>query len=659
MKTKLKQIRRCALGLAISWLSLVWPAFADVTQMQSALQALGYEPGVADGQYGPTTKSALEKFFNRTNIAFDGSLNDDQVQFVSDYYAFYSRPTDILRGLVTRSIDPSSLSDSEVCETLVVLPLRLTFEEAEARALKCDLSVELDLDLLKAYSGDAELERYALENAVELPAFSLSDVAPLYPSLQMARDSFNEYNPKFISLLSNEYNDRLAFCRDWWPTVAYIMPDPSKTLDGTGAWAETTLRDAQVYCQDHLRFLALAALDTGVRGDKALNDYRLMVEEWVRNDAPRNLYYDRTGANTNFPYILMINQVTSGVELLRAGFNWSPDQEAAYDSWARRRIDEITPIEVKHPTGSQYCLRPTSSEVRPSDECMNAAPLAAQAILRVGIETKSPELVRRAYLIFHRYLSVVRSDGSPSFDSLRGCYAADYVAWAAMFSDAFLFQWNRIAEIDWALSVNGGASIENMMVYALRVVDTPSVVNNYAKAATFYDECYDSAGNLIQNDSSDPLQFFATYLAANQPELLVSAPLQDDLWAYSRGGGPNYEILAMAEFGLSLPPPPLILNWYIELEDENYRRTLEAEDLIYLEGAASIEKIEHFDISSDGVSGRSNMSYTVGSDELGLQGEVTVFGDEPILVNFSVPMSQQKVIIKFSESDRLIISWEP
>lgn len=654
MRFTLLQIRRYVLGLAISWLSLVLSAHADLAQMQTALQALGYEPGVADGQYGPKTKSALEEFFSKTNIAFDGSLNDDQVKFVSDYYSYYSRPTDTLVGLVTGSIDPSSLSDSEICETLVVLPLRLTFEEANARALACDLSIELNLDLPKAYSGDTELERYALENAVELPAFSLSDAAPLYPSLQIARDSFNEYNPNLRSLISNEYNDQLAFCRDWWPTVAYIMPDPSKTLDGTGAWEETTLRDAQVYCQDHLRMLALAALETGDRGNKALDDYRLMVEEWVRNDTPRNLYYDRTGATTNFLYILMINQVTSGVELLRAGFDWSPNQEAAYNSWARRRIDEITPIELKDPTGSQYCFRPTSvGVVPPSDECLNAAPLAAQAILRFGIETNSPELVRRAYLIFHRYLSVVRPDGSPAFDSLRGCYAADYVAWAAMFSDAFLFQWNRIAEIDWSLSVNGGGSIEDMMLYALRVVDSPNYVNNYAKAATFYDECYDSAGNLIQNESIDPLQFFATFLASNRLESLISAPIQDDLWSYTRGGGPNYEVLAIEQAEVTR----LKLNWYIELEDENYRRVLEAEDLIYLNSAADILRIEHVDVSYDGISGRSNLDYTFSGDAVSLQGEVTLFGDEPILVNFNVPRSQQKAIIKFGANDRLVISW--
>ena len=657
---------RKGLVAAIVWLSLVWPAFADVAQMQSSLRYLGYEPGVADGQYGPKTQSALEEFFRRTNIAFDGSLSDDQVQFVSDYYAFYSRPTEILQGLVTRSIDPSRLSDREICETLVVLPLRVTFEEAEARALTCDLSVELDLNLPKAYSGDAELESYALENMVEIPAFSLRDVEPLYPSVEVTWESFKDYNSLAMASLSFKlndelsfFNDQLNFCRSWWPTVNHIMPDPSKTLDGTGAWTESSLRDAQVYCQDHLRFFALAALENSPKGNKALNDYRLMVEEWVRNDTPRNLSYDRTGANTNFPYILMINQVTSGVELLRSGFDWNPDQEAAYNSWALRRIDEITPIEVKRPTGSEYCLRPTSTDVEPSDECMNAAALAAQAILRVGIATKSPELVRRAYLTFHRYLSGVRADGSPAFDSLRGCYAADYVAWAAMFSDAFLFQWNRIAEIDWNLSVNGGASIEDMMAYALRVVDMPSDVNYYAKAATFYDECYDSAGELIQNTSIDPMQFFATYLAANRPELLVSAPLQDDLWAYSRGGGPNYEILAMAEFGLSTPPSPrsLRLNWYIELKSDNYRRNLEAEDLIYLEGEASIERIDHFDSSSEGISGRSNMSYTVGPDELGLQGEVTVLGDEKILINIIAPMQQQQAIINFGEGDRLIISW--
>ena len=441
----MRRLLALAAALAFSAISYSTPAqSADLAEVQQALAELGHNPGPADGQYGRRTDQALRDLFRRASVAFDGTLDDRRAEFVLDYRDFMRRDTDLLVGLVTRQVDPSSLTHTQVCDTLRVLPLRPTFEEASARGLECDLSVDLDLDLPRRYLGLDELEDYAARYAVGVPDSNLEDVPPVYPDLGAARVAFDAYNAALTPVLQQVSNGPdFAFCRDWLPTVRHVMPDPSKNLDGTGSWREETLRDAQVYCQDRLHLLFLVGVGTHPGAAEAVSEFQ--------------------------------------------------------------------------------------------------AALAAQVTLRVGILAQSPELVRRAYLTFHRYLSAIRPDGSPAFDSMRGCYAADYVSWAAMFSDAFLFQWGRVAEVDWDLSVNGGGTVRDMFEYALRVVESPNDVNEYAGVHRF-DECYDAEGNLQQRLREDPLQFYSTYLAAHDPERLKSLVGQRrNQYDFSRGGGPNYE----------------------------------------------------------------------------------------------------------------------
>ncbi|WP_340300946.1 peptidoglycan-binding domain-containing protein [Roseobacter sp. HKCCD5988] len=525
-------------------LALLYPlqSKADgVAQLQQALADLGYRPGPVDGQYGRQTADALEQFLQRANLQFDGNPTSDLIEFTIDFRNYSVRPTELLASLVTQSVHPFSLSDDQVCETLRVLPLRETFEVAQSRGLNCDLRIKLNLDLPKAYDGILELREYSRANSVVIPSINLDTIEPIYSNIAAPRQYFNEQYRNFSQTVESATNAAdVNFCRHWLPELQAIMPDPSKNLDGSGSWLEGSLVDAQVICADALPLLYLSALSNSSQAEQSLLYSKRLVETWVETDAPQNLYFDTRGANTNFMYILIINQVTAGVELLHSGFNWEPEQYESYKNWAIKRVLQIFPFELHNPTAERFCSRPTSGDMF-SDECQNAAALAAQAMLRVGILTQSAELVENAYLIFHRYMSAIRPDGSPAFDSMRGCYAADYVAWAAMFSDGFLFQWSRISEIDWSLSVNNGGTVEDMFSYALSVVQNPNLVNNYAGTKRF-DECYDASGNLQQVRSPNPQNSFATYLFYNEPQQFAALHGQ---WLsrnqLTRSGGPLYD----------------------------------------------------------------------------------------------------------------------
>jgi hypothetical protein len=47
---------------------------AQVTKLQRALTRLGYSPGAADGDYGPSTQAALERFQRAQKLTADGIL---------------------------------------------------------------------------------------------------------------------------------------------------------------------------------------------------------------------------------------------------------------------------------------------------------------------------------------------------------------------------------------------------------------------------------------------------------------------------------------------------------------------------------------------------------------------------------------------------------
>lgn len=74
-----RERRRFLATLAFAVVGLVsGSAFASdrIRQAQVALKRLGYDPGPADGVYGPQTRSAIERFQRDNGLGVTGHLND-------------------------------------------------------------------------------------------------------------------------------------------------------------------------------------------------------------------------------------------------------------------------------------------------------------------------------------------------------------------------------------------------------------------------------------------------------------------------------------------------------------------------------------------------------------------------------------------------------
>jgi len=255
-------------------------------------------------------------------------------------------------------------------------------------------------------------------------------VNPDFPSLNFNRD-----------IDSNQVNDRMQFCLDWFGNVSYIAENQSKNMDGSVAWKENTLRDGFVLCQDTFNQIYLRALlDPTTRAQ-----LEKMLLSWINNDRLRR----EVGGKGHFMHAYLFNKATIAIEMFHDSFSWSKEQNAKLSEWMDRRAVEMFPSDL-YPLSKKCPTDLTIINFKKHEACQNGGVIRAQALLRVGIWNKDQEFVEMAYIAFHRYMSGIRKDGSNISDGRRGCTAADYNIWASQFMSDFLFHWDRISDPIWA-----------------------------------------------------------------------------------------------------------------------------------------------------------------------------------------------------------------
>ena len=121
------------------------------------------------------------------------------------------------------------------------------------------------------------------------------------------------------------------------PQIGSVPLYPSKNLDGTGSWANDTIRDGFVICQDGLNKLYLRALSTNERVSKhSIKQFKNIFLNWVDNEAGNNLPYRSYHLKHNrkagkaalkFTYLNTILKLMSGGELLQSQFKWTSQEK--------------------------------------------------------------------------------------------------------------------------------------------------------------------------------------------------------------------------------------------------------------------------------------------------------------------------------------------
>lgn len=520
----------------------------DIQSLQQALNDMGYKVGTPDGAAGPKTKDRLTKFLARQNIAFDGEVTERVINYVVQYRDIGKRPVGLLTEIVTRQVYVRDLTDEQLCQFDMFLPSQEGLMAINKRQLDCGaISLALPTGFAKINDGIGELWAYAKKNQVQFPNFDLQGYQNTFDDQEATREAFHALNRHFSSFESAVASDpRSAFCREWLPKMKIVQRDASKNLDGTSAWAEDTIRDAYTICQDQIVPLAtLMMSDDPEKADLARNWLREMVEGFVRIDGPNSFAFENGRPSENFPFILYMNEIFVAVELAGKSFGWSDQQWENYANWMRNRVYEMLPIAVEPGRGlnSKTCPRDkiTRDTMRP--ECMNQAILTAQAMLRAAIVSKDPELAQLSWIVFHRYMTAMSSDGHPAYDGIRDCHAADYSIWAAMFLANHLSLLDQITEIPWDLSAASGGTVKETIEYAIKLTKDPLLANKYAKDFGFPD-CKDSSGNRKQMVEESPLNAFAVYFAAFDAENFYETMRRSyysGTSAYYRSGGSNYE----------------------------------------------------------------------------------------------------------------------
>lgn len=104
----------------------------------------------------------------------------------------------------------------------------------------------------------------------------------------------------------------------------------------------------------------------------------------------------------------------------------------------------------------------------------------------------------------------------------------------------------------------------------------------------------------------------------------------------------------------------LILTWFTEMKSDNYKRVLEAEDIIPIDERGILKSGALFDnISSDSQNhGRENLDIILTDTTISITGEIQVFEGEFITLNVKANLSDGESKIDFGEQDRFVVSWK-
>ncbi len=515
------------------------------SKAQRLLNELGYDVGSVDGVMGNKTRNAMSEALQAIGKPWDQELDEYDLTIL--------RISGLLKDLVTQERAATSLSDEELCDSLIALDLPSTFYEHERRGLDC-LGIQIPQkgwQLPTRKEAFKHLKKYQSTYNVEIPTYYLEEPKPSFGALDQTVDLYKMMNPNFSNLYFNKgiekghVNNRMQFCLDWFGNVSYIAENQSKNMDGSVSWKENTLRDGFVICQNEFNQIYLRALiDPRVR-----SQLEQMLLSWINNDRlRRDLRRD-----DRFMQIYLFNKATIAIEMFHDSFDWTEEQNKKLSEWLDRRSVEMfpsdsSPLSKKCPTNHKI------NNFKSYEACQNGGILRAQALLRVGIWNSDPEFIEMAYLAFHRYMSGIRKDGSNITDARRGCTAADYNIWASQFMSDFLFHWDRISDPVWGKTFHKTVTPNRAVEYSLSLFGNFEEVNKH----TVKDQwrgCGEDEKNMTQKASTQygerwyPRISFAPYFA-DKGELLELLLDNDRLSGenYTTQSGANYEISLLARY---------------------------------------------------------------------------------------------------------------
>ena len=251
-------IRYVTLSLLIPFAAIA--SEIDYKQIQKDLNSMGYNVGVADGIPGRNTKKGIKNFFNDAGYVTPSDITNNEQNFIRNVAAFTSKPLGLMRKVITRQVKVTDLSDEQLCELNLHLDLKESFYEIKNRKLSCPSGTEqiirYDGKLLNDPIG--LLRDFQISQKIEIPSFDFT-MPKTFSDWDDTKRLYYFLNPNFGKLLEGD-SERVSYCADWMPQIRSVPPDPSKNLDGTGSWANDTIRDGFVICQDGINRLYLGAL---------------------------------------------------------------------------------------------------------------------------------------------------------------------------------------------------------------------------------------------------------------------------------------------------------------------------------------------------------------------------------------------------------------
>ena len=226
---------------------------------------------------------------------------------------------------------------------------------------------------------------------------------------------------------------------------------------------------------------------------------------------------------------------------------------------------------------------------------------------------------------------------------------------------------------------DNGLFVHQLLAQQFKIVDNVTILEKYAKRqyavkGTDYDAWRKlSNAQKVQDWPKSSLAYSAlTYINDYDESLMELVDCDASVFSPSTNAITTFNIVdiwvlnhkrqnnGFCETDSESTNDKLTLTWSTEMKSDNYKRVLEAEDIISIVEGDVLKSETLFDhITSDSQNhGRENLDINVTTTTISIIGEIQVQDGEFITLNVNANLSDGEAKIDFGDQDRFVVSWK-
>lgn len=415
---------------------------------------------------------------------------------------------------------------------------------------------------------------------------------------------------------------------------------------------------------------------------------RDVLLSWATKQKPTFDIYQNDFNPDHYDAIALLSVFSSFYAVKYDEFSFTQDERLAVDKFIQDEMLNI-PIDVVGEPKNQFFCDPRKHKIigkkqspRPDiNTCGSNRWKVTIAQLLVSLRFGNQELFSKGVYNTRFKLALFDDEGIYVTWATRGALAWDYSHDVTTMLSLLTEIYNSVGYDFLNHKNDNGLLVHQLFAKQFEIVDNVAILEKYAKRqyavkGTDYNAWRKlSNAQKVQDWPKSSLAYSAlTYINEYDKDLIELVDCNVSVFSPSVSAITTFNIVdiwvlhhrrqnkGLCENHAMTTDDQLIISWFIEMRSDNYKRVLEARDIMPIRNGAIVKSGVVFEnFSSDSQNhGREKLNIILTDTTISISGEIQVFESEYITLNVKANLSEGETKIDFGHrgQDRFVISWK-